>query len=328
MFSKETSLIVLASAILFLCAGCRSVAEDDYPNDDGDAGEDVGTDGDADSDGDTDTDTDADGDTDADSDTGADDFSNPCYAVGSSGCLFLSFHRYAPDGYNFTADAQFYDITEAPVDYPNTETIIEAEGVDTCSLVFEDGTGSGSEGVMEYLGAGAVTLTSGAESADLDMYSDDYFTSYSADLGGLGLEPRFEEGYSLFASGDEAPALVLDPAVTLPAEMTVIAPEPGSVLPHAPVVIAWGGANGAHDAVIEISVHETYPSWSEQYVVDCVVHDDGAFEIPGAVMEALPAGWYASFGIHRRTITAAPYADATFFSIATVSATSLFTIGE
>jgi hypothetical protein len=329
MFSLKA--LFVAMSCLLLCAGCQSLAEDDYPNDE-DAGEDGGSD--TDTDADTDTDSDADTDTDADSDVDAG--GSTCtdetrlYQVGSGGFLELGAGHQGDMLASYYADAQFYDLSEDYIpDTDNVDVLVAATGVDTCELSYLDGTGSGSGTGLDWLSAGTITLTSGTDSAVLEQVVDGEVIRYGADLLGQGLLPRYGEEYSLVVEGNEAPALELDPAIALPEETLAFAPEPDAVLPRTALAFSWSVDVPGGTAHIEIVAYEGEGGLAEMYRITCEVDDDGEFEVPAEMMEALPVGWYANTSVFRRECRTYPIADdLDFIVIAGTSDTGIHVLGD
>jgi hypothetical protein len=211
--------------------------------------------------------------------------------------------------------AEFYQVTESDTDpLGPVEHLIEADGADSCSLMWcgEPYSGDLPEPIMEWQSAGEVVLSAGADSISLPM---PWYGKYQYDLGATGHEPLHGEEYSLSVAGDEAAPLVLDPAFTLPAAVSLTAPVDGTEVPPAPLALEWTAGPDPCDYVeTSISVWDTGGP-SAVYHVQCTLYDDGEFEIPAEVMEEFPSGWHAVLVLGRWRTALVPYGDGTSFVV-------------
>ena len=287
-----------------------------------------------DTDADTDTDTDTDSDTDTESDTETlEDLKGPqhqppvtnLYQEGVDGFVMVNAHTHAY-GTNYTAIAQFFVVSfEEPPD--DSEGMIAETGIDSCSLSYFGGIGSGVDSACSWLEAGTVEIESGPQYAELGTYDGGEVIPYTINLGMLAYDPRYGEEYSFFVSGDEAPAMDIAPAAVLPDQLDPITPVSGSVLSHDGFTFTWAAGDEAEQVYIDLMVHETSPVWSEMYEVRCWVVDDGEFEVPGLIASLLPSDWYINAGISRTEIVYHDLGEEqTILAVAGVSATADYTM--
>jgi hypothetical protein len=282
-------VVWLVPLLSLLGAGCHHVVGSDPL---GDAGSDTDTDTDTGPDADTDSDTDA------DADGGADGGAVGPYQIGVGGFLDLDF-RNRGELLGFSALAQFFDVTDPYILHQSEEVLVAADGVDTCELAYFDGSSGWAEGTLEWLTAGIVTLSSGGDEAVLDEYEGGLVVNYYADLMSLELTPRYGEEYALSVSGDAAAGFEIAPLFVLPALLDIEAPALDATLPRAALAIAWTGATGSGLARVRLKASDASSTGVDHYEIDCAVVDDGEFEIPGELMEALPAGWQVELVVSR-----------------------------
>jgi hypothetical protein len=282
LFRERLLIFALAAPALLPLASCQGTDHSARP---GDGGPDAGTDSDSDSG--------------ADSDGGTYEDAGTLYQTGVGGFLDLDV-RNRGELFGFQALAQFYDVTAPYILHRSKEVIVPADGIDSCELAYFDGIGTWAEGTLEWLTAGTVTLISGGDEVALEEITGGLVVNYFADLGELGIEPRYGEAVALSVSGDEAAGFELDPLVVLPALLEITAPELDATLPRAALEIAWTGGAAGGAARIRLKAVDAGAGSAAKYEIGCDVADDGEFEIPGEIMEALPAGWAVELVVSRR----------------------------
>jgi len=303
---RGTAMLAGIAAMIVACGDMYEAAEVDL-GDPSDGGGDAATDGDADSDSDSDSDSDAETDTDDETDTGIADYDTDpeLYAEAIDGFVLVMAARFETSGLNYTASAQFYDVTLAEEFHEEVVDIDYFTGTEDCGLQLDEGWGWGMDGEIEWLTAGEVSVASGTQSAILAQQDGGLVIRYEADLTAWDYEPRYGEPYSFVTTGDESAAIDLDPAFTLPEDLQIIAPDLAvdPALPADDVTLLWTNTTDGGTVWIQIMAEEELNCGTPPYYwLTCEAIDDGEFVLPGTLLEQIPSGWVAHLSISRSAI--------------------------
>lgn len=207
----------------------------------------------------------------------------------------------------FNVDVQLFEVLTPFRGGDGGAVLDPLEGLDDCEVVALDGP-------LEVEERGNVWFLEAPEAAiavdDWQWPLDDFHPeassrTYSAWLGEVEMPRTVTAGDAdltvLVGEGGTAPAMELEGLVQLPPALEVTTPslQWDAPLPRDDVEFAWTGTSD-RPAVIHLNVREafnaqTYPI----YDVRCEVVDDGAWTLPAAVMEQLPAGWVARLEVIR-----------------------------
>jgi hypothetical protein len=228
------------------------------------------------------------------------------YQEGIFGLLTVHAGRNSNHGnlfQTYSASAQFFEVVEAETMSLKGYELDPDDGLDDCSLHWYTGEGLGNPGDIIWWGAAAVTVTSGPQSAELDEFTGGEVIGYDVDLGEMGYDPRWGEGYAFQVVGAQAPSLDLDPAIVLPEQLQVSQPDitSGAPLPRDDLLFQWSGS-GDEPVELEINGYETSDTVPPWYEIRCQVADDGEFLVPGSLMQQLPAGGTVSVTVSRNRI--------------------------
>jgi hypothetical protein len=199
---------------------------------------------------------------------------------------------------SFGVGAQFADI--APGEKASFGTIVDPlEGVDDCG-VFQGG-GAGVDGAITFYDAADVSLLDGGTRRPLELSksSNEFFVSYGLELDPESAPPRYGEPYGVHVEGgrfgepfDSADGLRLPEALEVQTLSGV------DHVAQDDLALAWTG-RGEEPLYLHLIVG---PEWNGTFAsveLECLMRDDGAFTIPAAVLQAMPAG-FASVTVERR----------------------------
>ncbi|HTV21011.1 MAG TPA: hypothetical protein VMG12_20135, partial [Polyangiaceae bacterium] len=214
------------------------------------------------------------------------------YPPGSDALLLLEVTRdwYGTTlGYQgFGVTAQFFETVEG-ASSASVDVIDPLDGIDDCG-VSRRGS-SGTEPLLEFLDVERAVLRDGAAERELEEFAPPGtgFFSYGIDLESAGVAPRYGEGYGFSASGGGFGASIDLDGIVLPDALSVPTFETQSRFERGPIELTWTGRSSAPLA-LSLSV-STVPGQSPSSPqVTCRLADDGAFTVPGDVLEALPDG--------------------------------------
>lgn len=202
------------------------------------------------------------------------------------------------------AFATFFTVTTVDEEFITGEWLDPMDGIDDCGVLMQGHDGLFREGDLVWLDPGGVALTTATASTALDRQEGGTVLNWQSDLTAAGSPAAYGDSFGLSVlgssgSGDWAgfDGIELPDLVTLPAELNLAGPYAfgnGVVMERADLPLTWSGSS-ANPVSIEIWGIAGGGSGNE-YMVTCSVTDDGAFTIPAAVLEELPA-------IHGVTLT-------------------------
>lgn len=151
------------------------------------------------------------------------------------------------------------------------------------------------EDIVAPASAGPLSLTAPDGSATVEPVEDLY-----EEL--LSLSPQYEADYSVSAPGEVFPGFSVE-TMTMPPDLQLSAPDLHQDLPTGDVAVEWDGKGGEP---LYVFLSSYVPGTPEVTQVQCLVSDDGAFVIPAALRDALPAspndGYVAVTRAHRWTV--------------------------
>jgi hypothetical protein len=199
---------------------------------------------------------------------------------------------------SFGVGAQFAEI--APGEKASFGTILDPlDGVDDCSVFQGGGAGVGS-GITFYDAAEVSLLDGGTRwPLELSVASNEFFTSYVLELDPERAPPRYGERYGVHVEGGRF-GEVFDSAdgLGLPEALEVWELSTAEHLPQSGLSLSWTG-RGEEPLYLHMIVGREWGGVFESSELECLMRDDGAFTIPAAVLQVMPAG-FASVTVERR----------------------------
>jgi hypothetical protein len=235
-----------------------------------------------------------------------------------------SFVGTVREATEFGSMAQFYTVGSGSAG--RGKVIDPLEGLDDCG-VSSGGTGPGLF-PLKFLNADTAVLIDGDRELPFKVFrssSDDYY-SYILELTELGVTPRFDADYGFRASGGTFGGAIELEAIHLPAELSIHELETTERVPHGPLHLSWSGRNNSPLSVY-MSVRQTLGDGPQEYRVDCLLRDDGDFELPASVFDLVANGFViAEFTRENRVL--AHSVDKAVLAIAQTRATHRFAVGE
>jgi hypothetical protein len=230
------------------------------------------------------------------------------YRFGVSGqMILLARHAVYPDEtYDaFSATARFYNVLREPDDAEVKKVVDTLDGINDCGLevIYESGSFFQEEDI-EWLTAGEVTVSSGAQWAELAEFqgSSIYYETFLSDHG---LSPLYGGRYAFAATGALAPAINVTVEMPSPLTFTEVNHADVTTLPTEDLVLEWTGGDSQGTVRIFYSA-ALYTEASGGYVIDppfydvtCVVDDDGRFVMPAAILSKIPRELSAKMMLRR-----------------------------
>lgn len=213
------------------------------------------------------------------------------------------------------ATAQFFSVNDFVHSWQMGSWLDPQEGADDCGLIAWDSSGLVTDSDLAWLDPGDVSLSAPWGEVAMTRTPGGFVLSFEAALSEADIEPAWGEAHGLSATGSSgssgdgvdwagAGAVDLSELVTLPERLEVTAPTPlgpDVVLARADTELEWTGtADG------ELALRLTASAEGDvglSYELRCAVTDDGAFTLPGALLEALPEGATGTLTLSRRLDT-------------------------
>ena len=250
------------------------------------------------------------------------------YVEGTHGFVELSaqqtFWGGAAGTPSFFGFAQFFDVEGMSRLFG--EVIDPLEGVDDCGVVRRGDGGTAAD--IRFQAIAHLTLIDGAQERPFvpGPGNNGDFYAYILELDPAAVAPRFGERYGLRGGGGPfGEDFALD-SLRLPDALAVPELERSARVPRDALALTWSG-RGEAPLRIQLIVNEGIDDLFEPYAIDCLVEDDGAFEIPAAVLQAAPEGFVtANFIREQRVLMKA--GDKRVAAIGRVQLSHHFALGE
>jgi hypothetical protein len=235
-----------------------------------------------------------------------------------------SFVGTAREATQFGGMAQFYTVAASTA---GRGTVIDPlDGLDDCGI--SSGNAGQGSSPLKFLDVDSAVLIDRAHELSFEVFrsnSDDYY-SYVLDLTSLGVTPRFDADYGFRASGGRVGGAIEVEAIHLPAELSIHELELTERVPHGPLRLSWSGRNGT-PLRVSMSVTQTLGDLGRQYRIDCLLRDDGEFEIPARVFDEVANGFViAEFTRENRVL--AHSGDKAVLTLAQTTAIHRFAVGD
>ncbi|GDX82566.1 hypothetical protein LBMAG42_43770 [Deltaproteobacteria bacterium] len=271
--------------------------------------------------------TDADADVDADSDTDADtadtadtdhfdviEADKGPYVLGIDAAFTVSgtdVHNSAEESVSYGISAQFFEVVTEQTTWQEGTILDPFDGLEDCGLWVGTGNGWESVGAVDWFTAGTVTSIVGREAFDL-AWSDggdvEHYQAYPYDSDGA--TPVYGGSYSLRTTGDEAPAMEVAVAGTLPEAVALTAPglvSGGTVSADQLATFTWESSS-EESMFIEI-IFTRSDEDTQGIELSCEVVDDGSFTLPDSVLSQLRSGWSGRVELTRKTVAVVEATD-------------------
>lgn len=209
------------------------------------------------------------------------------YRKGTQGFVTLGVARDAwgayADAVQFYASAQFFTVErESRV---LGEEIDPLEGVDDCG-VLRSRNSTGPD--IQFFPVDEAELVRGDMRVPVvpTIAHNEYFSSYAADL--TGEVPAYGATYSFRAAGGGLKGEIEVP-VRLPEALEITSLAGVSRVDKGALALSWTGT-GTEPLHLLLWVEAKLSDSPTFYEIQCLLEDDGAFEIPASVLEAAPEG--------------------------------------
>lgn len=187
----------------------------------------------------------------------------------------------------FGGSAEFFDDVAK---LAGAGTVIDPlEGLDDCGVSSGRQVGSTPQ---RYQTVDSAVLIDGDRELPfrLSSASNGTYASYLLDLTELGVAPRFDADYGFRARGGSFGGAVEIEAIHLPAELSIHELEAAERVPNGPLQLTWSGQNRDPLRVF-MTVTPKLGDYSKLKRIECLLRDDGSFEIPAKVFEAAGDGF-------------------------------------
>jgi hypothetical protein len=213
-------------------------------------------------------------------------------------------------------------------EYHCGEYLDTLDGVDDCELKrFVNGGCCGVGGGWDGYSSSGADYIAGDQTGPMPARDDAGIgASFEVELD----EAAFGQSYGFETHGPEGSAMSFPSLVTLPeqAELTSPALAPNAQLKNEALALEWTG-DGPNPLFIHLRAYDAeYPfsDYSTAYEIHCEVVDDGAFEIPKALIEQIPGGQFVSLELERvdHTLESVEGIDAVDTLAAHASVTTLY----
>lgn len=211
----------------------------------------------------------------------------------------------------FSVDVQLYQVLQPFSGGPSAEVLQVAQGIDDCEIVRRHQPKRPAERgeVSFHTVPEAAIVVDGWQRPLEDFDPESLSHTYSAWLAESELPQVVTEGGGevalLIGEGGTAPAMELEHLFRMPVSIEVTAPDLhwGAEVPRADVPFAWTGASGEGTVQLSMLAQSTYHGQEyPTYEIDCELADDGAWVMPAAVLQQIPAGWAAWVQVERRDV--------------------------
>jgi hypothetical protein len=186
----------------------------------------------------------------------------------------------------FGTSAQLYSASGS--DEQRADVSDPLEGADDCGVRRNHSVGSAS--AIEWRNVESAVLADQDEeySYELQLGSSRTFFNYGIDLTAQGVAPRFRGTYGFRAVGGSFGKELSVEGIELPEPLSIRELESASHIPRGPLHLTWTGRN---DQPLRLLVYiSPQPMSDVSYELECLMKDDGEFEIPDEVMQAVPDG--------------------------------------
>jgi hypothetical protein len=173
------------------------------------------------------------------------------------------------------------------------------DGIDDCG-VFQGG-GAGVDSGITFYDAAEVSLLDGGTQwpLQLSVASNEFFTSYVLELDPERAPPRYGERYGVHVEGGRfGEAFDSADGLGLPEAIEVRELSTAEHLPQNDLLLSWTG-RGEEPLYLHLIVRREWGGVFDSSELECLMRDDGAFTIPAAALQAMPAG-FASVTVERR----------------------------
>ncbi|HTU62157.1 MAG TPA: hypothetical protein VMF89_27050 [Polyangiales bacterium] len=187
---------------------------------------------------------------------------------------------------HFGTNAKLYSVSGS--DEQRADVIDPLEGADDCGVRRDHSVGTAAS--VEFRNIDSAVLIDGDAEIpyELSLGSGRTFFNYGIDLSDQGVTPRFLGKYGFRAEGGTFGAPVSILGITLPESLTIHELEQTAHVERGALHLTWTGRN---NQLMRLLVYiSSQPRSDTTYTLQCLMKDDGEFEIPTAVMDAVPNG--------------------------------------
>lgn len=251
------------------------------------------------------------------------------YVAGTDGFIeLISSTRFVGSNKLFTdfgADAQFFTtIGGQGVDYG--EVLDPLEGVDDCGVTRSSGIGTTAPLSFIDIGQLALDDQDDRHRFELSSASHDDFYQYILDLSAAHVEPRYGENYGVSGGGGTfGEAIAFD--MRLPEALTIEQLDTAERVERGALKLTWTG-HGDAPLHVSFTVDKTLADFSsEPYTIDCLLEDDGEFEVPSNVLEQAPEGFMIA-GFTREQSSLVQAGSKTVLTVASVTVAHHLALGK
>jgi hypothetical protein len=224
---------------------------------------------------------------------------------------------------HFGTMAQLYSVTGSA---ERTADVIDPlAGVDDCGVSREHNVGTAPN--VEFLSVDSAVLIDDEREVPYELLSSSNgdFYSYGIDLTDLDVAPRFGGTYGFRAVGGSFGEALSVKGIVLPEPLSIHELELSAHVERGPLHLTWTGHNTAPLRLLMYIYAQ--PQSEVTYTLECLMQDDGDFEIPDAVMQAVPNG-IAQAEFMRDTTRLLHDGDKAILTTARVDVTHEFAYGE
>ena len=239
-------------------------------------------------------------------------FPNP-YEEGTNGFVYIQNRSMNDEYIDSNVDGQFFAVLSDPTWEEYVEFVVEADGIDECSLGIFTGLGIGTtDETIDWLNAGDLSLTTEDAEYPLEWaYINEaaqsvryYLYGFPEKINGL-----LNGTVGVTATGDETPSMTQGVIEgMMPEVLTLLQPEQNDIVMQGPLSVEWSAGDSSDTISLIMTVFKKTNEDAGGYQMDdvheirCSVADDGGFEIPAFIMDQLPADYSAHFNLTREKI--------------------------
>jgi hypothetical protein len=213
------------------------------------------------------------------------------YLPGTNGMLQLTtateYWGTSAGPTGFGVYAQFFDVEGESGQFG--EVLDPLDGVDDCGVIRSSFTGVGPR--LRLLSVAQATFHDQGQQYSLEEFrsSSDSYYSYLFDLSAAGVVPRPGGRYGFSASGGSFAANIELVDIELPEALSFPDLASTTHLDRGAIGLTWTG-RGAAPLRLSLQIEPKLGDFSDPYTVECLMADDGAFNIPASVLESAPDG--------------------------------------
>jgi len=224
----------------------------------------------------------------------------------------------------FGAEAQFFTtIGGEGADFG--EVLDPLEGVDDCGVARSSGMGTAP--FFSFIDIGKLALDDRGEqhAFELSSASHDDFYQYVLELSPK-VDPRYGGSYRVSGGGGTFGETIAIDDLRLPEALSIDQLEANARIERDALKLTWSG-HGDAPLRATFMVMPKLADAGEPYTIECLMKDDGEFEIPKAVLEAAPEGFVQAYFFRERRVLV-PTGAKTVLAIGRVTVNHRFALGK